>query len=166
MTTSGREDPGPVDREGLTRFGSTVAVAVVGTLISSAVLSLTRLQPVAVFAVAAGVVLLVVTNLWLRPTTMAHTAVGWTGHLRLTRTGHDIDGENDPSPESDVPNVHVTYEGDIDFYAVTVAEWTGDTPKPRQCATRGKTQILSRGEAESIRPEIGLQLCPHTQDRR
>lgn len=76
MTTSGREDPGPVDREGLTRFGSTVAVAVVGTLISSAVLSLTRLQPVAVFAAAVGVALLMVTNLWLRPTTMAPTAVG------------------------------------------------------------------------------------------
>jgi hypothetical protein len=53
-----------------------VAVAVIGTLISSAVSSLTRLQPVAVFAAAAGVALLVVTNLWLQQTTVASRAVG------------------------------------------------------------------------------------------
>lgn len=76
MTTSRREDSGLVDREGLTNFGSTVAVAVIGTLISSAVSSLTRLQPVAVFAAAAGFALLVVTNLWLQQTTVASRAVG------------------------------------------------------------------------------------------
>lgn len=86
--------------------------------------------------------------------------VRWKGHLRLNQTGYDIDGENDPSPQSDSPNVEVTYEGNIDFYAVTVAVWTrSDTPKPSQCATLVTTQSLSRDEAESIRPTAGLQLC-------
>ncbi len=76
MTTSDHEDSAPVNREGLNKLGIAVAVAVIGTLISSAISSLTKLQPVAVSAAAAGIALLVVTNLWLQQTTMAPRAVG------------------------------------------------------------------------------------------
>jgi hypothetical protein len=75
MTTSDREDSAPVSREGLNKLGFGVAVAVLGTLVSSAISNLTKLQPVAVFAAAAGVVLLVVTNLWLQQPAMAPRAV-------------------------------------------------------------------------------------------
>jgi hypothetical protein len=71
MTTSDREDSAPIDREGLDKLGFAVAVTVLGTLSSSAILSVTRLQPVAVLAAAAGVVLLVVIHRWLQRPAMA-----------------------------------------------------------------------------------------------
>jgi hypothetical protein len=71
MTTSDREDSAPVTREGLNKLGFAVMVAAGGTLISSLITSLTKLQPVAVFAAATGVALLAVTSQWLQQSTMA-----------------------------------------------------------------------------------------------
>lgn len=75
MTTSDREGSAPVNREGLNKLGFAVIVAASGTLISSLVTSLTKLQPVAVFAAATGVALLTVTSRWLQQATMAPRAV-------------------------------------------------------------------------------------------
>jgi hypothetical protein len=76
ITTSDDQDSAPANQEGLTKLGFAVLVAVIGTLSSSAVVSLTRLQPVAVVAAVAGVALLVVANRWLQQTTMAPQAIG------------------------------------------------------------------------------------------
>jgi hypothetical protein len=76
MTASDNDDSAPANQEGLTKLGFAVLVAVIGTLSSSAVLSLTRLQPVAVVAAVAGVALLVVANRWSQQTMMAPQAIG------------------------------------------------------------------------------------------
>lgn len=63
MTTGGREESAGLDRAAVGKLGFAVAVAVIATLISSAISGLTKLQPVAVFATAAGVALLILTKL-------------------------------------------------------------------------------------------------------
>jgi hypothetical protein len=76
MTTSDDQHSAPANQEGLTKLGETVIVGVFVAVSSSAVLSLTRLQPVAVCAAVAGAALLVVANRWLQQTTMGSQAIG------------------------------------------------------------------------------------------
>jgi hypothetical protein len=92
--------------------------------------------------------------------TEAGFKVRWKDRLRLNQTGHGLDGDNDPSPDPDSPNVQVDYAGNIDFESVIVAEWTrSGPPTPSDCEAQVKTQSFSDTEADSIHTKKGLQLC-------
>jgi hypothetical protein len=92
--------------------------------------------------------------------TEAGFKVLWNDRLRLNETGYSLDGDNDPSPDPDSPNVQVDYSGNIDFESVIVAEWTrSGTPTPSDCEAQVKTQSFSDSEADSIYTKKGLQLC-------
>lgn len=74
--TSDDEESGGGNQDWLGQLGPPIAVAAIGALVSSLISALTKLQPLAVFAAAAGIALLVVIKLRSPQTTVGSSGSG------------------------------------------------------------------------------------------